>query len=127
MVPMDKKFKYEFNPLTGLFYKYYYGIITISDITTSWEYAIQNKLIPKETKGFLLDYRKATLNIKIDENPKIADFYKNHLEVFGNLKIAIITENPKDVVIPILVESLDDGYSSKPFCTVEAAVKWIFE
>ncbi len=122
---MDKKFKYKFDRSLSILFKYYYGSTCIEDIESSWEYAFENGLIPKETKGFILDYRKSNFNIKIKEHTAIADFYKKHLDVFGNLKIAIITEKPKDIVIPILVKIADEGYSSKPFSTIESAIKWV--
>lgn len=120
-----KKFKYHFNSSLGVLYKYYYGDITLEDITSSWEHAFENNLVPKGVKGFILDYREASFDIKIEEHTHIADFYKNNLDVFGNLKIGIITEEPNDIVIPILVESIDDGYSSQPFTTHEAALEWV--
>ncbi len=61
----------------------------------------------------------------IREHGKIAEYYKKHLEIFRDQKIAIITRTSKDVIIPTLVESKDDGYSSKPFYTVDAALKWV--
>lgn len=122
---MKEKFKYSFDESTGILYKYYYGAITLKDIYSSWDYAISNNLIPKETQGFILDYKEATFDIKIKEYAKIAEYYKEHLDIFRNQKIAIITQTPKDVVIPLLVESKDYGYSSKPFYTVEAAIRWI--
>jgi hypothetical protein len=122
---MDKKFKYRFDRSLGILYKYYYGLITLEDIESSWEFAFDNGCIPKDVKGFILDYRKSNFNIKIEEHIAIANFYKRHLEVFGNLRIAIITEEPKDIVIPILVKSKDDGYCSKPFSTLESAIEWV--
>ena len=111
--------------LYGILFKYYYGEITLVDISKSWDYAIENYLIPKETKGFILDYRKARFKISIDEHVEIADYYKNHLNLFGRKRIAILVEHPNDVVIPILVESIDEGYLSKPFSTLEAATNWV--
>lgn len=122
---MEKKFEYKFNKSLCILFKTYYGFITIDDIESSWEYAFENDLIPKEKKGFILDYRNSNLNINIEEHILIANFYKKHIDVFGNYKIAIITENPRDIVIPILVETKDEGYSSKPFSTIEAAEIWI--
>lgn len=122
---MDKKFRYEFDRSSGILYKYYYGLIDIEDIKSSWEYAFENNLIPKEIKGFILDYRESNFNIKIDKHTAIADFYKKHLDIFGNKKIAIITQNPRDIVIPILVKKKDEGYQSRPFSTLESAVKWV--
>jgi hypothetical protein len=122
---MDKKFKYQFDSSLGILFKYYSGLINIEDIESSWEYAFENGLIPKEVKGFILDYRNSNFNIKIEEHAAIADFYKKHLDIFGNFKIAILTEAYRDIVIPILVETKDEGYSSKPFSTLEAAIEWV--
>jgi len=122
---MGEKFKFKFDSSLGILFKYYYGLISIEDIESSWEYAFENDLIPKDKKGFILDYRNSNFNINIKEHIAIANFYKKHIDVFGNYKIAILTENPRDIVIPVLVKSKDDGYCSKPFSTLEAAIDWI--
>ncbi|MBN2523895.1 MAG: hypothetical protein JXB24_11525 [Bacteroidales bacterium] len=122
---MNEKFKFEFDRSTGILFKYYYGKITIEDITSSWVYAFANNIIPKEVRGFILDYRNANFDFDIKEHIKIVEFYKKHLDVFGDLKIAIITEKPKDIIIPMMVETKDEGYYSKPFSTIEAAIAWV--
>ncbi|MBK7630567.1 MAG: hypothetical protein IPJ23_07685 [Ignavibacteriales bacterium] len=124
---MVNKFKYQYDSSTGILFKYYYGPITIEDIHSSWDYAINNNLIPKGTRSFVLDYTAASFDIKVKEHTKIAEYYRNHLEVFKNCKIAIITQTPKDVVIPALVETIDEGYYSKPFYTLEAAIDWVLK
>ncbi len=122
---MNSKFKYIFDCKSKVLTKHYFGPITINDIESSWEYAIQNNLIPKDTVGFIVDYRKASLQVRIDEYTSISDFYKKHQEVFGDCKIGVLTEIPRDVVIPMLVQGEDDGYSSKPFSTLESAIDWV--
>jgi len=122
---MMEKFKFVFDDSTGILYKYYYGSITIEDISSSWDYAIAHNLIPKNTKEFILDYRKATFQIKLTEYEMIADYYKQNLDIFRNKKIAIITQTSKDVIIPALVETKDDDYSSAPFYTLSAAINWV--
>jgi hypothetical protein len=114
-----------FDASLGIFYKTYRGVISIEDIVLSWETIFKDDLIPKQVTGFILDYRAGHFNIKIDEHVQISDFYKCHLDVFGGKKIAIITDNPKDVVIPVLVRMNDAGYESKPFCSLEASVDWV--
>lgn len=121
----DSKFKYKFNSSKCILFKYYYGSITIADIKSSWEHAFENNIIPKDTKGFILDFQNATFEIEIDEHIEIADFYKNHIDIFGDIKIAMLSNEPRDVAILILVESKNDGYYSKPFSTVEAATRWV--
>lgn len=122
---MEEQFRIEYDEQTGILFKYYYGPVSIQIIESSWLFAFENKLIPDKVKGFILDYRGGTFNLKTEEYIKIANFYKQYLEIFGNYKIAIITQRPKDVVIPILVEREDEGYSSKPFYSPEAAIEWI--
>ena len=124
---MVENFKYEFDHKTGILYKYYFGSITMRDIEFSWEYAFDNEIIPKDVVGFILDYRKASFHLRTNEYLKIPLFYKQHLDVFGGFKIAIITESPKDIVVPVLVKMEDDGYLSEPFSTVEAALEWILD
>ena len=113
---MKKNFKIVFNEENKLLYKYYYGVITLDDIQESWLHAIENDRIPSNVKGFILDYRHATVNLKSkDELPKIAEFYKSHPDVFEGQKIAIITENPEAAKGSIEVSKFDEGYESKPF------------
>lgn len=118
-------FEFIFDSCTNILYKNYFGKINIDDINDSWHYAFENNLIPPTTKGFILDYRKASLDIDSKKYKKIVSFYKKNISVFRDKKIAVITNSSKDIVIPILVEQKDKGYSSKPFSTVEAAIRWI--
>ena len=122
---INEKVTIQFSPSLGIFFKHYYGIISLEDIRSSWEQIFYTDLIPSETKGFVVDYRNAVMNIPPGQHARIAEYYKEHLEVFNNRKIAVLTENPQNVVISILVESKDEGYQSKPFSTMEAAVRWV--
>lgn len=122
---MDAKFRYELDAGTGVLFKYYYGDITIEDIESSWEYAFDSGLITEKVKGFVLDYREATFDMNPSEYILIANFYRSNLKVFRGCRIGIITHNPRDIVIPVLVETKDDGYSSRPFTTPEAAIAWV--
>jgi hypothetical protein len=121
----ELNFKFIFDESNGILFKYYYGSIKIDDISSSWEYAIKNGLIPKELNGFILDYREASLDIIIRDYMKIPAFYKKHVETFKNYKIALVVEKPKDIVVTILVKEKDDGYFSQPFSTIEAAIQWV--
>ncbi len=124
---MGDKFKYHYDSTLGILFKTYYGLISIEDIESSWEYAFKKGLIHKEIKGFILDYRESGFNITPNQSSAIADFYKKHIDIFGGYRIAVLTENPKDIVIPTLVEMQDEGYSSKPFSTLKAAIDWVLD
>ena len=121
----NDKFRYEFDPATGIMFKIYLGPVTLADINESWIYAFENGLIPKETIGFVLDYRQAYFKLIDEVHAGIPVFYRKHLDIFGGKKIAIITESAKDIIVPILVEQEDFGYQSRPFSTKQAAIAWV--
>jgi hypothetical protein len=121
------KFNYAFDEKNGILFKKYFGNISVDDIKASWLYAFENHVIPPNTKGFLLDYREASFALSPDENKEISGFYKQHIQFFRDCKVAIVTEKPKDIVIPILVKQNDDGYKSEPFYTIKSAVEWILK
>ncbi len=122
---IGEKFKYIFDDNTGIMYKQYIGKITLQDIFSSWDHAINNHLIPKEVKGFILDYQNAEIMINVKNYGQIPDYYKKHLDIFRNQKIAVVVVNAKDIVIPALVKKKDKDYISHPFTTIEGAIDWI--
>ena len=117
--------KYEFHPELNILFKNYYGSISIEDIFSSWEYAINNDIILSDIKGFILDFRKATFDFKIERFIEIVDFYRSNLDTFQGKKIALISTNPSDLVVPILFNAKDKGYVSKSFSTQEASIEWL--
>lgn len=122
-----QKCRYHFDQSTGILFKVYFGDITLKDIVETWDQGIENNLIPADNKGFIVDYRKARILIGDDDRPGIAEYFKDHLDVFGGKKIAVVTEDYRDIIQPILVMELDEGYSSRPFSTIEAATGWILD
>ena len=124
---MKDFYKYELNSDLNILYKYYYGSISLENIFSSWEHAFENKIIPKDIKGFILDFRNSTFDFQADRFLDIANFYKEHIDVFRGTKIGLISVNPNDVVVPILFKTKDKGYTSAPFSTEQAAIDWILE
>lgn len=122
---MEDRFSFRFDPDTGIFYKTHFGKTKLDDIVSSWHHAFSENLIPKEVNGFILDYRQASFDLPDQSYLGIPSFYREHLDVFGGLRIAIITTNPEDVVFPYLIAERDEGYESRPFSTEEAAIFWV--
>lgn len=122
---MTRKYRFEYDQMSGIFYKFHAGPTTYEDIRDSWQFAFEHQLIPESVKGFILDFREAAMEMHEDDHEKIAAFYREHLDVFGNYKFAIVVGRPQDVVIPMLVTELDRGYTSKAFSTMEAARAWV--
>ncbi len=122
---MSDKFKIVYDEQLKILYKNYNGNISIDDIIASWDKIIKNNMIPKTTKGFILDYTKAKLDVPVKDYAKIPEYYKSKLSVFGGLKFAILTQTKEDVIVPSLVQLKDDGYLSRPFYTRKAAIAWV--
>ena len=108
-----------------ILYKRYFGLISLEDIMNSWLRAMNENLIPQDAVGFVLDYRKAHFNFDPRRHTELTDFYKKHSKVFSSRRIAFVTVNPDDIVYPILIQTQDNGYESRPFSTMEAAVDWV--
>jgi len=124
---MSDFYKYDLNSELNILYKDYYGPISIENIFSSWEHAFTNNIIPSDIKGFILDFRKSTFDFRAEKFIEIANFYKSHIDFFKGKKVALISTNPNDLVVPLLFNTKDKGYSSKSFSTKEAALNWILE
>ena len=117
--------KYEYHPELNILFKNYYGPISIEDIFSSWEHAFNNNIIPSDIKGFILDFRESTFDFKTERFIEIVDFYKRNINIYRGKKVALISTNPNDLVVPILFNSKDKGYVSKSFSTRKASVEWV--
>ena len=116
-----------YDPSIKIFFKWYSGEIILDDIFRSWDYIIDNNLIPSGVKGFVLDYTNVDLKIDASGAGDITDFYNNHPHIFEGKKIALIMNTPGQVIFPLLVASSNPQYYPKPFMTEEAAIRWILE
>lgn len=122
---MSSKMDYQYDDETGIFYKFYYGNIYLTDLMLSWEYIIKKKAIPQFTKKFILDYRKGVLIAGPDAVKNIAELYTKYDHIFSGSKVALIMEEPDQVIFPILVNEEQSLVKFKPFYTVEAAIEWL--
>lgn len=122
---MNNNIEYKYDATNSIMYKLHYGNITIEIIRNSWEWAYTNKIIPDGTIHFILDYREAILDFSPRKYDNITNYYKSKPEYFSGKRFAIISDNPHNVAISTLVHRSDNGYDSKPFSTIEAAIKWL--
>jgi hypothetical protein len=122
---MENKITSYYDSKTGIFYKNYVGDVFFEDLFNSWEEVIQKKLIPKNVKKFIINYKKAKITFVFEKAVDIANFYKKHDDIFGNSKIAMVMETPDQVVFPHLVELENVTFTVKTFYTLEAAIRWL--
>ena len=122
---IGKKVRYQYDPEHRIFYKFHFGSIELTDIIQTWEEIINKTYIPKNTKRFILDYRKASLAISPQSTKEIASVYLKHANIFSSSKVALIMDNPNDVVFPILANEDQSIVNFKPFSTIEGAIAWV--
>uniref|UniRef100_UPI0032170E01 hypothetical protein n=1 Tax=uncultured Draconibacterium sp. TaxID=1573823 RepID=UPI0032170E01 len=122
---MNNSSRFEFDHQTRILFKYYYGLISVEAVKDSWTDAIKNKLIPDNVSGFVLDYREASFNFEISRLAEVAEFYVGNIDVFRNKRIAMVVENTKDIVYPILFQNQNKGYVTQTFSTMDAAIGWV--
>jgi hypothetical protein len=127
IITVNEKVKIGFDRSRGIFFKWYSVDITLDDIFASWEYIIQNNLIDRNVKGFVLDYTKVDIKISASVAAAITNFYNSHLDTFKGEKIGLIMNKPKQLIFPMLVASSNPQYYPEPFMTEEAAIRWIME
>lgn len=119
------KIETTYKPDEKIFYKKYEGKISVEDVILSWEKSIENREIPEETDGFILDYTDAEMDFGFDKYSRIPQFYRSNLATFGNKPIAIVVTTPENTIFPYLISMEDSGYRSRPFSSIAAARRWI--
>lgn len=125
VIAKSEKAEYHYDHQNQIFYKIYFGPITLEDLVYSWEYVFRENLIPPGTRGFVLDYRNAELKMHAGQATGISEFYDKHLDIFRNRKIGLIMEKPDQVIFPMLVAAERPSYYPRAFSTLEAAEEWV--
>lgn len=100
------------------------GQILPEEIIASWNNLLASNLITEDTIGVINDLSNCELKMNIDKFNKFTDFLKSKQQL-KNLKLAVVTDSPKNIVFPILGESQEPSLHIKPFNTISAATGWI--
>jgi len=100
------------------------GEVSSIDIFDSLEYLRKNKLIDKKIKGVITDLLECDLNLDMESFATVLDYMEKQ-DCIKEIKCAVILNNPKTIIFPILGETHKSELKIKPFSTMEAAVNWI--
>ena len=100
------------------------GKVNVNDIIASWEYLFNNQLINDNIKGVINNLVNCELDMDMESFPTLIGYLKNH-DRFKTLKLAVISNNPKFIIFPLLGETEEKGLNIKPFSTDKAATNWI--
>ncbi len=100
------------------------GIVSAVDIIDSWKYLIQNNLLTETLLGIITNLENCELKMTMDSFKAVIEFMEQ-TEQLTKIKLAVITNNPKQIVFPSYVETKTKEMRVKPFSTINAAVEWI--
>lgn len=120
----DKKIKITLDQQNSIFRKEYRKDISLDEIKDSWIYCLDKEVIPSNCEGIVLDYRSARFVMNPREIFKLVDFYNNQLERLEQKRIAILTERPDQIVIPMLLSEKSKRFNIQVFTSDKAAIHW---
>ena len=122
---MEQKIEHYYDSENQLFYKTYHGEINLEDVIDSWEELIRDKIIPENTKRFIVSYKEAKILYQPRDAVFIANFYKKHNEIFAKSKIAAIMVTPDQTVYTHLLQIENVNFEIESFYTQQGALKWV--
>lgn len=122
---MEQKIEHHYDPENQIFHKNYHGEISLEDVIDSWEKLIREKIIPENTKRFIISYKEAKILYQPRDAVFIANFYKKHDRIFARSKIAAIMVTPDQTVFTHLLQLENVDFEIESFYTPEAAKKWV--
>jgi hypothetical protein len=102
----------------------FYGQILPEEMISSWNELLDSNLITTNTLGIINDLSHCELKMDIDKFKEFTTFLKSKPQL-EKLKLAVVTNSPKNIVFPILGESQESTLHIKPFSTFRAATHWI--
>lgn len=100
------------------------GEISVDDNIDSWKYIEENKMINYQTKGIITILSECDLMMNLSSFDRLIAFLKQQQFLKG-IKLAVVCDNPKTIIYPILGENKHSILKIKPFSTLKAAVEWI--
>ena len=104
----------------------FHGTLSISDIFSSWEYLIEEKLKRNNYIGVINDFSDSKLNMSTNDIEQLMKLLKNNFKIFVKLKLAVITTSPGNIIFPLLAQR-NSPFNIQAFSTVSAAKKWMLQ
>ncbi len=102
------------------------GKVDFREIIDSWEFLLNSNLINPDTKGIINNLINCELDMNMDSFKTLMIYLNQHQEL-KNIKLAVLSVDPKSIVFPTLGETTQRDLKIKPFTTETAAVSWIIE
>ncbi|MFC0877578.1 hypothetical protein ACE01N_13335 [Saccharicrinis sp. FJH2] len=100
------------------------GKVDLNHILDTWQNALESMNIPGNFKGFIIDCEFGHFDFSLKHFEKMVMIYRAHVSKLRNKKVAIVSNDPHDVVFSTLLE-FANKYNTKTFSTHEAALHWM--
>ena len=100
------------------------GRVEYIEILNSWKSLKGHQLVTSQTVGIICDLSNCDLQLDMNDFASLLSYLKTQ-GYLKQIKLAVITDSPKNIVFPMLGETQEKTLQIKPFNTEKAAVGWI--
>lgn len=121
---MNNKVRYYINKEKGVIHRQFNGDIFTDDIIKSW-LDLMNNFDLSEMNGVVNDFNDANICFKPHELNIILSFLKKNKHIFYQIKLAVVSNNPSNIVFPTLAKEKDPKLKIMPFSSCDSAEFWI--
>lgn len=122
---MNTGCEYHYDSETKIMFKKHFGRITLESIIDSWNVAIGNVQIPLGVEGYLLDLTDAELCLNRGQEKILVEYFNERRVYFEATSLAVVVNTPREIIFPIIAESIPKIFALKTFSTKRAAVAWL--
>lgn len=100
------------------------GKVGLKEIIESWDYLLGSGLLNPNVKGVINDLSVCNLNMNMDDFRELM-YYLKTKDIFLGVKLAVVCNDPKQIVFPVMGEMKEKGLKIRPFSMEETAKEWI--
>ena len=100
------------------------GKVSAAEIMESWSHVLDHRLIDKKVKGVVNNLTGCELLMDMEGFESLMAFLRDN-ESLRKIRQAVLCDDPKTIVYPVLGEYREHRLSIRPFTTMDAAVEWI--
>ncbi len=101
------------------------GRMNLNEVIQSWKELIVKEKLRGDVKGVINDTNASDLDVSIEELEELYSFFRTHLDLFGKIKLAVVTERPRNIILPLYAEKKFPEFKIHAFSTYKSAIAWI--
>lgn len=121
---MAIEFKRDSNHPDAILIRKFSGSVGLKEIIDSWDYLLGSGMLNSEVKGVINDLSDCDLQMDMNNFNELIWYLKSK-DIFHQAKLAVICNDPKQIIFPVMGEMKEKGLNIRPFSIEDAAVEWI--